>query len=699
MHETLQQCLANLMRELEQARPRDAFRMDHPVGALFDEVAQLITQHVEASARDHLQLQWSMGRGAQWASVPWLALWDERVSPRGRAGAHVAYLLCEDMRGLYLAYLHGDQALVQEHGPRKGRKILSQRVEVLRQQARAAAPQGFAFEGELMLREDKRGRRASPGEVIAYKRYALDALPEDRALLRDLDELLDVYEAHAQGTSRAPVRAWLVSSLTSTWPAQEVAPRAGEVALVWEDDAVVARAQIDEVTSQGRKLTVSLTDREDWPERVMRDEIEAFEPLRGLSLPTSKQKIVALSVAQEQAFGALRRRALERFDLGEAVVALHGAILARGYLFEPWQIAAYVTALRTKPLVILAGISGTGKSRLPALVAELTGGWSQLVPVRPDWSDSAEVLGFVDLQGRFQPGHVLRVARRASQQPERHAVCVLDEMNLARVEQYFAELLSQIEAREPAPGGGWHTAPLLQSPLGLADRDWAEVRMPPNLAIVGTVNMDESTHGFSRKVLDRAFTLEISEVDLSQWETRAERAPAPPRRWPLSAWTPLATRAGELPALSAAQRSSAARVVEALQQINRSLQPVQLQVGYRVRDELILFVLHAREVASAMRQADGAAVDALDLGIMMKVLPRLTGAHALLRRALLGLLGWAVSGAALDDDARAAELVEAWEEAGAPWALADAAMPRTAARLCLMWQRLAIDGYTSYWLS
>ena len=142
------------------------------------------------------------------------------------------------------------------------------------------------------------------------------------------------------------------------------------------------------------------------------------------------------------------------FDRRAALAELTAAIEATGFVFEPWQIAAYVTALRTKPFVILAGVSGTGKSQLPRLVAELTGGVSDTLPVRPDWTDSSDVLGYTDLAGRFRPGPLLMLAEQAAKQPEVHHVCVVDEMNLARVEQYFAEVLSRIEDRREAPGAG-----------------------------------------------------------------------------------------------------------------------------------------------------------------------------------------------------------------------------------------------------
>jgi hypothetical protein len=385
------------------------------------------------------------------------------------------------------------------------------------------------------------------------------------------------------------------------------------------------------------------------------------------------------------------------FELAAATRDLVSSILARGFVFEPWQVATYVTAVRTKPFVILAGVTGTGKSKLPALVAAGTGGESRLIPVRPDWTDSADVLGYVDLQGVFRPGAVLEVLHEAGEQADRFWTCIVDEMNLARVEQYFAEVLSRIEDRRPAVGGGLESRPLLNRLPREDDAEWARVNLPPNLALVGTVNMDETTHGFSRKVLDRAFTLELSDIDLARW---AESKPAPnePAAWPVSAWYPRAASLGGLTGLGKEDEERIETVIRTLTEVNRFLVGAQLQVGYRTRDETALFVLHAQDVLDSFVDHEGNPVAPLDLAVQMKVLPRIVGGSSAVRNALMQLLGWANGGVPLVTEEEARTVVEQWEQAGRPGALAGARLPRTAARLCIMWERMLAEGYTSFWL-
>lgn len=212
---------------------------------------------------------------------------------------------------------------------------------------------------------------------------------------------------------------------------------------------------------------------------------------------------------------AVQEAVAENLDLAQALEVLLEDIAAQGFIFQPWQLATYVTALRTKPFVILAGVTGTGKSKLPNLVSHWTGGLATRISVRPDWTDSSDLIGYVDLQGEFRPGVFLKTAEEADRNPHQYFVSLIDEMNLARVEHYFAEVLSTIEDRQPASTGGFASQPLFARNSGSELGDWATQRIPANLGIVGTVNMDESSHGFSRKVLDRAFTIELSEVDFA----------------------------------------------------------------------------------------------------------------------------------------------------------------------------------------
>jgi hypothetical protein len=376
-----------------------------------------------------------------------------------------------------------------------------------------------------------------------------------------------------------------------------------------------------------------------------------------------------------------------------STAALTAALRTRGYHFEPWQVASFVHGVRTKPFMILAGISGTGKSKLPLLIGELTGARVELIPVRPDWTDSADLIGYTSLQGAFVPGRLLAFAKLASENPNQQHFAVLDEMNLARVEQYFAEVLSLIEDRRPTEAGFASHAALTPT----ADALWRDVHLPSNFAVIGTVNMDETTHGFSRKVLDRAFTLEMSEVDLSSWRSTTAETSLEMSPWPAERWRAIALRPGDLRSPSDADTRCIEEVITVLTKVNEILSIAQLQVGYRVRDEVAMFLLHANADLKSFTNR-GAAVNPLDLALLMKVLPRIQGGSGAIRTVLKHMIVWASSEKADAGDEGVRATVSDWASEGRPAALAAARFPRTAARLCLMWERLQADGFTSYWL-
>jgi hypothetical protein len=167
----------------------------------------------------------------------------------------------------------------------------------------------------------------------------------------------------------------------------------------------------------------------------------------------------------------------------------------------------YHLSLKTRGFVILCGLSGSGKTWLAELYAKAVGAERELVPVAPNWTTNEDLIGYFNpMDGCYHDTSFSRFLRRAAEHFEecqsagvtaRPFHLILDEMNLARVEYYFAKFLSAMEQRSRATGA--------RIELG----GNASVNLPPNLFFVGTVNIDETTHGFADKVFDRAQLLEI----------------------------------------------------------------------------------------------------------------------------------------------------------------------------------------------
>ncbi|HEY9740884.1 MAG TPA: AAA family ATPase [Coleofasciculaceae cyanobacterium] len=167
----------------------------------------------------------------------------------------------------------------------------------------------------------------------------------------------------------------------------------------------------------------------------------------------------------------------------------------------------YHLALKTRKFVILAGISGTGKTLLTKAYADAVEAEYLLVPVAPNWTTNEDLLGYLSpIDNKYHDTDFSRFLEKAEEEYQQAQAeertprpyhLVLDEMNLARVEYYFAKFLSAMEVRMREGVAQIQLAPE------------KHVLLPPNLYFIGTVNVDETTHGFADKVYDRAQLIEL----------------------------------------------------------------------------------------------------------------------------------------------------------------------------------------------
>lgn len=257
------------------------------------------------------------------------------------------------------------------------------------------------------------------------------------------------------------------------------------------------------------------------------------------------------------------------------------------------QLHAGIWAHPRRHFAVLTGLSGSGKTLLAreygkALVPEgaSTGARVCTISVQPGWYDPGALLGYVNpLRGdSYVRAPFLEFLLAAANDSQNPYIAILDEMNLSHPEQYMAPLLS---AMETGARIDFHTEG------DLFDGIPSSIRYPANLVLIGTVNMDETTHGLSDKVLDRAFTLEFWDIDLDAYPRWGERT------------------------LSAEQE---ARCRAALRDLMAALAPARLHFGWRVVDDVLDFL--------ALVTHDEAPLpldDALDSVIYAKVVPKLRG--------------------------------------------------------------------------
>ena len=354
----------------------------------------------------------------------------------------------------------------------------------------------------------------------------------------------------------------------------------------------------------------------------------------------------------------------------------------------------YLFAIRTKPFLLLAGISGTGKSRIvrefafkscPKYLQDKDGttpGNYCMIEVKPNWHDSTELLGYYSRLGKggYQFTKFVKFLVKAKMFPEVPFFVCLDEMNLAPVEQYFAEILSILETRKhpknmetgqvdmtvvktgtiidaqyfrelsemPDAKNAQTGQPYLCS---LTDRDiylklfgietesdidkevgartdlsTEGLTLPDNVVIIGTVNMDDTTHQFSRKVIDRAMTIEMNGGNLRNMfggSNNLEYLPEAEQKEWQNAFTRQYVTADEV---LEAHRDVAEELIKKLpaqlEEINKALKGTPFEVSYRVLNELTIMTGVMLDEGKELGEAIAQSVNNI---LLMKILPRIEG--------------------------------------------------------------------------
>ncbi len=250
-----------------------------------------------------------------------------------------------------------------------------------------------------------------------------------------------------------------------------------------------------------------------------------------------------------------------------------------------------------------------------------------LVAVRSDWTDPRGLIGFYNpLTNAYVRTAVVDLLLHAAEDPGRPYFVILDEMNLARVEYYFSDFLSALESDESIE----LMPPGVEEELLAAGHDDipAQLRVPPNVSFLGTVNVDETTQSFSPKVLDRANVIEFSHVDIERALGHPVEDAAEGLRLKDGRLNPLWLCTTKSQALAAGEQAQAIEgFTEALEDVHDLLTRFHLQFGYRVIEEVSAFVGHALQKVDG--GPDFVVRRAFDLQLQQKVVPKLTGGREL----------------------------------------------------------------------
>ncbi len=328
-------------------------------------------------------------------------------------------------------------------------------------------------------------------------------------------------------------------------------------------------------------------------------------------------------------------------------------ITARGYYFDRETLCNYHICLKTRPFVILAGLSGTGKSKLSQLYAEALGPREHFkrLPVRPNWNDDRYLLGHLNtITGEYITEPAIEFLFEASADEDNLYFLCLDEMNLAHVEYYFSQFLSAMEEERPAERLLTLLSKRAQKIVATGNTSNpipAEIAIPSNLFFTGTINVDETTQPVSDKVMDRANTLEFFRVELDKIPNQPMDLPA-------------------VPAISSHTWRSYQSVTPdptfrpQIIEISKILNKADLGLGYRVLHEIELYLANGQTLLDPLV--------AFDLQVKQRILPRIRGSE-MITSTIDEMLAF----------------------------LKANKLPRSEHRLQEIKSRLKRDGYTNFW--
>lgn len=345
------------------------------------------------------------------------------------------------------------------------------------------------------------------------------------------------------------------------------------------------------------------------------------------------------------------------------------SILSTGLIYSPTLIKRLAYSLMAKPFVILSGLAGSGKTQLALAFAkclcEDINNQFCIVSVGADWTNREPLLGYPNALNKDEyvkpESGVLQLLMRANENLSKSYFLILDEMNLSVVERYFADFLSAMESGEPIKlWDGNDDVP-------------AEIQLPKNVFIIGTINVDETTYMFSPKVLDRANVIEfkIAADEMDEYLGKKVNINLE------SAYSACANMAIDFVNKANSQVEKDEKNKDVLLSFFKELKKVNAEFGYRTVNEISRYLHFADGDANGLK-----GDEAIDTAILQKLLPKLHGSRKKLVPVLTAMWKLCQNGADKDISAE--------------FNAADFKYPESAEKIQRMYNAVVDNGFTSF---
>ena len=366
-------------------------------------------------------------------------------------------------------------------------------------------------------------------------------------------------------------------------------------------------------------------------------------------------------------------------------IKFYDSLKRANILLDPMMILRFIALLCTKPFVILTGLSGSGKTKLAQAFSRWIcedGNQTCIVPVGSDWTNREPLLGYPNAlqQGEYISANgILEMIIEASNNPRKPYFLILDEMNLSHVERYFADFLSAIESEEyiqlHPDSGLWKKCSFPSM-----------IKIPKNLFIIGTVNIDETTYMFSPKVLDRAGVVEfrVSQEDMGEFLN----SPGKPDLKQLEKKGSSIAEDFVNLAMEDIDPSKVENLKDDLLKFFTELKKTGAEFGYRTASDIYRFAGLVNMLNSDDEKWTKDQI--ADAAIIQKLLPKLHGSRKKLEPVLKTLAGFCLA----ETDSTEIEWDKIWREGITPDL--EVRYPLSLEKIIRMYNRVIQDGFTSF---
>lgn len=486
------------------------------VRTLFDSLRTAFAQVLNEKGTQDVVIKWSFPKPS-WAFVPWIAFLDKKNEENMTSGIYGCILFKSNMSGVYLTLIQG---ITQYKDLPKNERIkqLNAKNTQVRKKLNYLSTHGFSLDDKIDL-------LAPPGSVgegydkgtILYKYYPKESLPEQASLIRDIQTVVDAYRIFSaeekQLKFETTVHDPTVYKKGSDMPDPEISflDYLGQRGFVFEKEVVVSF-----LLSLKVKPFVILTGPSGCGKTKLAQLFAQFQAERD---GKKDRDFIVMDVkvgksANHEGWTFPRNEFFNYYPelrkyQGSYDIEVDG-IRARGDIELLTRLFYESNEKIKKRLEELAKIDPSRRVTLKIFVPSNGNSTYEIVPVGANWTENRHIVGFYNLLTKdYQRTKALDLILKAQMKENERIPCflILDEMNLSHVERYFADFLSAIESDEKIPlhsNSEENTVP-------------SDIRLSPNLSIIGTVNVDETTYMFSPKVLDRANTIEILAGSISDY--------------------------------------------------------------------------------------------------------------------------------------------------------------------------------------